>query len=165
MNPTELPIRDLHLPALTGMWPLAPGWWVLILLALGAILWLLHNLARRHAQGAARRHALRQLEVFERAYLKHGNAVAFGTQLSELVRRTMLAYAPRAEVAGLTGDAWLAWLDRDMEAPQFLKGDGRALISVPYQDASTQLDQSQVAVLVDAVRLRLKTPVAESRRC
>ena len=30
MQETPLPLRDLHLPAEVGWWPLAPGWWVLI---------------------------------------------------------------------------------------------------------------------------------------
>ncbi len=27
MEPSELPLRDLHLPDAVGWWPLAPGWW------------------------------------------------------------------------------------------------------------------------------------------
>ncbi|MEM8682735.1 MAG: DUF4381 domain-containing protein [Pseudomonadota bacterium] len=30
MNPTEIPIRDLHLPPEISWWPLAPGWWVIL---------------------------------------------------------------------------------------------------------------------------------------
>lgn len=162
MNPAELPLRDLHLPEATGLWPLAPGWWLLIALACIGLVWLIRQAATQRAHGAARRHALERLAAYERDYVQHGNAVTFGTQLSELLRRTMLAYASRAEVAGLTGDDWLAWLDRDLEVPQFLNGDGRAISSMPYRDPETRVDQSEVAVLVDAVRLRLRTPVADN---
>ena len=63
---------------------------------------------------------------------QHGNAVAFSSEMSELLRRTMLAYAPRAEVAGLTGDAWLAWLDRDFDQPRFQGETGRNKIAVLF---------------------------------
>ena len=62
-------------------------------------------------------------------------------------------------VAGLTGDSWLEWLDRDLATPCFLDGDGRALVTMPYQAPSVEVEQSQIALLVDAVRLRLRTPV------
>lgn len=159
MNPTELPLRDLHLPAPTGWWPLAPGWWLVIVLAVVGLLWLLRRFLRQRAYNAARRHALRQLQVYSRAYTKHRDAVLLGAQLSELLRRTMLAYAPRAEVAGLTGEEWLAWLDRDLDRSHFLHGDGRPLIEWPYRNPDTQIDKSDVAALIDAVRLRLSTAV------
>ena len=40
MDPTQIPLRDLHLPDLIGTWPLAPGWWVLIALLAAGLLWL-----------------------------------------------------------------------------------------------------------------------------
>lgn len=161
MDPTEIPIRDLHLPEAVGWWPLAPGWWVLIVIASVALFFVLRNAYRARVAGTARRHALRQLEMYSRDYVQHGNGVLFGTQLSGLLRRTMLAYAPRADVAGLTGEEWLRWLDRDLDRSHFYSGDGRQLIEWPYQRPDTQFSQSDAAALVDAVRLRIATPVAE----
>ena len=34
MDPEQIPLRDLHLPEAIGWWPLAPGWWILIAIAL-----------------------------------------------------------------------------------------------------------------------------------
>ena len=108
MDPTQIPLRGLHLPDAIGWWPLAPGWWLVIgLLVLSAGL-LLRNALQRRSRSAARRHALRQLEQYSAAFADHGNAVTLGIEVSELLRRAMLAYAPRADVAGLTGEAWLA---------------------------------------------------------
>jgi hypothetical protein len=162
MKPTELPLRDLHLPEPIGWWPLAPGWWLLLALATGVLVWLARRYLAHRRHLAARRHALRQLKAYSRDYARHGNAVLLGTQLSELVRRTMLAYAPRAEVAGLTGEEWLRWLDRDLDRPHFTAGDGRPLIEWPYRSPDTRVDRSDVAALVDAVRLRLATPVGDA---
>ena len=104
MDPQEIPLRGLHLPETVGWWPLAPGWWLLIILAVIAAGWLIRAWLRQRAHAAARRKALRKLEESRSAYAYHGNPVTLGAEVSELLRRTMLAYAPRAEVAGLTGD-------------------------------------------------------------
>ena len=159
MNPEEIPIRDLHLPDAVGWWPLAPGWWAVIALATIGLLWLLRVYLAHRRRGAARRFALRQLEALSSAYAKDGNAVALGSAVSELLRRTMLAYAPRADVAGLTGEEWLEWLDRDLDRSHFVEGDGRPVIEWPYRSVDTEIDRSDVAAFIDAIRLRIETPV------
>jgi hypothetical protein len=114
---------------------------------------------RRRAHSAARRKALRQLEESRSAYAHHGNPIALGAEVSELLRRTMLAYAPRSEVAGLTGDAWLAWLDRDLDQPQFREGPGRSVLELPYRNPETLSGEVDVDGMLAAVRQRLRTPV------
>lgn len=160
MQQTALPLRDLHLPEAVGWWPLAPGWWALIVLAAVGLVWLLLKYRQKRRLSAARRYALKQLKHYHDEYMKHHNAVLLGSQLSELLRRTMLAYTPREKVAGLTGEDWLAFLDRGLERPQFRDGDGRPLVEWPYRGPGFQPDESDVAALLDAVRLRLSTPVA-----
>lgn len=160
MQQTALPLRDLHLPEPVGWWPLAPGWWALMAVAVVGLVWLLLKYRQRWRRSAARRYALRQLRRYVDAYVNHRDAVMLGSQLSALLRRTMLAYAPREKVAGLTGEDWLAFLDRGLERPQFRDGDGRPLVEWPYRGPGFQPDESDVAALLDAVRLRLSTPVA-----
>lgn len=162
MNPEDLPLRDLHLPEPVGLWPLAPGWWVLIALSLALAGWGLWRLFLRWRRGSARRAALAELARLDRAYAEDGDAAALVRGLSSLTRRAMLAYAPRQQVAGLTGREWLAWLDRGMPQPVFEAGPGAGLENLPYRrDAASVAD---VAALVDAVRLRLRTPLPEERR-
>ena len=163
MNPEQIPIRDLHLPETLGWWPLAPGWWVVIGLLLIGLGVLLRRYLQTRARGAARRHALRQLDALLTDYEQHRNVVAFGSQVSELLRRPMLAYAPRKDVAGLTGDEWLAWLDRDLAHPQFLNGPGRRLLELPYRHPQADIPSPDVYALVSAVRQRVATPVGAQR--
>ena len=159
MDPQEIPLRGLHLPEAVGWWPLAPGWWLLIAAAVIAAGLLLRAWLRRRAHAAARRKALRQLEDSRSAYVYHNNPVTLGAEVSELLRRTMLAYAPRAEVAGLTGDEWLAWLDRDLDEPRFRRGAGRSLLDLPYRNPESVADDVDIDGMLAAVRERLQTPV------
>ncbi len=162
MNDDALPLRDLQLPETIGWWPLAPGWWVLIVLfvlGLGYLAWRWFQAWRFNAP---RRFALRELAKFEAAYLEHRNPVILGKRLSELLRRGMLAYAPRADVAGLTGDAWLAWLDRGMPLPYFHTEGGKSLLTLPYRDPDGDFSDIDIGALVSAVRMRLSIPLRET---
>ena len=159
MDPQAIPLRGLHLPETVGWWPLAPGWWLLIALAVAAAAFLIRGWLQRRAHAAARRKALKQLEKSRSAYASHGNPVTLGAEVSELLRRTMLAYAPRAEVAGLTGDEWLAWLDRDLDEPRFREGAGRSLLELPYRNPESVAEDVDIDGLLAAVRERLRTPV------
>lgn len=162
MNPAELPLRDLHLPEPVSWWPLAPGWWLLLALAVTGLAYLAYRWRRAWTRNTARRRALRAVDACVAQYERHGNAVRLGAELSELLRRAMLAYAPRGEVAGLTGEDWLAWLDRGLERPQFVAGDGRPVVEWPYRHPATEIPRSDVAAFVDAVRLRIATPLPEA---
>ncbi len=157
-----LPLRDLHLPEPVGWWPLAPGWWLLILLALLAIAYGLARAYRRRQRGAARRYALRELARHEAEYLEHRDPVTLGKQLSQLLRRLMLAYAPRKEVAGLTGDDWLNWLDRGMPLPYFHTEGGKNLMRMQYRNPQDDFSDVDIGALLAAVRMRLRVPLEES---
>jgi hypothetical protein len=163
VDPEQIPLRDLHLPEAISWWPLAPGWWVLIALALIGLGFLLRIWLRTRARGAARRFALRRIDDLVRDYDAHKNPVVFGAGISALLRRTMLAYAPRLNVAGLTGEEWLAWLDRDLAQPVFVNGPGRQILELPYRNPASELETVDVDRLVAAVRHRLATPVGGSR--
>ncbi|HLU05258.1 MAG TPA: DUF4381 domain-containing protein [Woeseiaceae bacterium] len=162
MDPEQIPLRDLHLPEAIGWWPLAPGWWVLLGLA-GLVLLLLFRKAWvRWREDAARRVALRELARVESTYHESPNPVLLATRLSELLRRTMLAYSPRKEVAGLTGLQWLAWLDRGLDEKPFTEGPGRMLKELPYRRADSPARAVDVDALLKVVRLRLKTRLPEA---
>ena len=159
MDENALPLRDLHLPDVIGWWPLAPGWWVVLTIAVAVLVYLAWRVYKRWQFHAPRRYALRELARFEAEYLEHRNPVVLGKQLSELLRRGMLAYAPREEVAGLTGEAWLAWLDEGMPLPYFHTEGGKSLLNLPYRDPEGDFSDVDVNALVAAVRMRIGAPL------
>ena len=159
MDPTELALRDLHLPEAVGWWPLAPGWWVAIALALFGLGWLLLRAWRKRQFNAPRRYAIRALAAAEAEYLANRNPVALGQQVSALLRRSMLAYAPRHEVAGLTGESWLEWLDQGLPVPYFHTEGGKSLLQLPYRDSDGDFSDIDINALLAAARMRLATPI------
>ncbi|MBF0454473.1 MAG: DUF4381 domain-containing protein [Magnetococcales bacterium] len=150
MNPTPnppLPLHDIHLPPPLSWWPPAPGWWMaaalVILLAL-----LAHLLVRRYKKGALRRETLAHLEQLRENYRQQGDGVALSQHLSILLRRVALSALPKEQVAGLTGEKWLQFLDNfnqpDKKQP-FQKGPGRTLLTAPYQQ---QVDPQEAEALL-----------------
>ena len=159
MDENALPLRDLHLPDVIGWWPLAPGWWVVLAITVGVLAYFTWRLYRRWQFYAPRRFALGELARFEAEYLEHRNPAMLGKQLSELLRRSMLAYTPREEVAGLTGEDWLVWLDDGMPLPYFHTEGGKSLLNLPYRDPEGDFSDVDVNALVAAVRMRIGAPL------
>lgn len=158
MDPEQLPLRDLHLPEAVGWWPLAPGWWLLIALLVFGVAYFIYQALQKWQRNAARRLALRELSQVHREYKSGLDPVTLAVKLSELVRRTMLAYAPRDEVAGLTGRDWLKWLDRGLDEKPFSEGSGRILESLPYLSREVVTNDVDLDGLLQVVKARLQTP-------
>ncbi len=136
MNPQALAsLRDIHLPPAAGWWPPAPGWWLLAGLALLLSALSVRGWMRRRRRGRLAREALARLMEIEREFQGDQDAPALAAKISRLLRQVALRCFPRAEVAGLTGERWLAFLDRALqeEARPFQQGAGRALIEAPYR--------------------------------
>lgn len=136
MDPQKLPLRDIHLPEPVSWWPPAPGWWLVLGLVIvaGALAFWLYR--RPKPRTAPRRLALRELERLQAAYGFHRDSRRLAGELSVLLRRTAISQFPRSEAAGLTGEAWLAYLDQILGQDRFTKGVGRQLISAPYWPAA-----------------------------
>ena len=118
-------LRPLHTPPPIPWWPPAPGWWLLAGLLLATLLGLLWWRRRTHLQRAA----LRELD----ALVQSGEATESQlAALNRLLKRYALACWPHSEVASLSGEAWLAFLDAHGGGTGFSEGPGRALLIGPY---------------------------------
>jgi len=127
-----LPLRDIHLPDPISWWPPAIGWWIVSAAALLLIVTAV-GLVRRWRRVTVAKLALRELDALQTdTTLTTAEKLR---KLSVLLRRAGLSAFPREEVAGLTGEAWLEWLDRPLKTPRFSQGAGRALLDAPYRPA------------------------------
>jgi hypothetical protein len=107
------PLAQLHPlrePPDPGWWPPAPGWWLLaalVLLALLALAWLLW---RHHRQRRYRREAIARLEALH-AECTANPDMDFGASCNRLLKSVALRSFPRRQVASLSGEAWIAFLN------------------------------------------------------
>ncbi len=110
----ELPLRDIHLPDSVSMWPLAPGWWLLLALALLlplAIYLIRYWTHYRKYRSNLKKTALLQLKQ-TRLRCEQTDPAECLREVSSLLRRVALSYDAREKVASLTGDNWIKHLDQ-----------------------------------------------------
>ncbi len=118
------------MPEAIGWWPPAMGWWLVAILApllIFLLIWLYKRLTRKTAIKTAKK-ILAQIKHDKT--LDNCRKVA---ELSVLVRRVAISVAPREQTAGLTGQAWLAYLDSSVKGSPFSEGVGRHLSDAPYR--------------------------------
>lgn len=147
MNPDPLAeLRDIHLPPAVSWWPPAVGWWLLLLIAVllvVVVIWwkqrseALKNKPVIYSRIEVVDAALAELSQLENAIKAGGNAKTMAAGLSRLLRRSaMRLSANPSDVAGLTGEAWLLWLDTQWQEDAFCENVGRQLIQAPYRPES-----------------------------
>lgn len=148
MNPTlpELPLRDIHLPSAIAWWPPAPGWWVLLGIAL-VFLFCIILLVKYLLKPTLKKQASKQLRTIENVFQKTGNATQCVADLSVFLRHAFLSRGVHSNSAGITGIAWLQLLEQSLDAPEFSQGSGRILLKGPYQETVDGAEVDQVIQL------------------
>lgn len=143
-------LRGLHLPPPVSLWPPAPGWWMLLVVIVlfgAAVGYAFVQWRRRSGLRAARAELVR----LRSAYRKHGDTVALAAGLSQLLRGRAVSCYPRERVAGLTGAAWLEFLDRSAASRHFVHGPARAIASVPFRRTCDVADRRAQARLGESL--------------
>jgi hypothetical protein len=101
-------LRDIHLPDAVSWWPLAPGWWALLVIVLVAAACLLGlELKRRRS---LKYRALKELEELKRARVLQQTPQELASELCVLVRRIMLSQVDGRRYANTHGEAWGQYL-------------------------------------------------------
>lgn len=152
-------LRDIHAPEAIAWWPPAPGWWLVLLAVLLLAAALIAVYRQRQLSVRLRRDALAELAHIQRDFQQEGDVVGLAAQLSILLRRIAVARGDRVDVAGLSGSAWLRYLDETGRTQAFSEGPGQVLITAPYQPKV----EVEPHVLIDTVsrwieRVDLKKP-------
>lgn len=110
-------------PPAISMMPQTSGWLVIAGLVLLAVLYAAWRWRVRFLENAYRRRALAEL----------ASCGQDPVLIANVLRRTALAAFPRKDVASLTGDLWLSFLDRTGAGGEaFLRGAGRSVAFAPY---------------------------------
>lgn len=130
-------LHDIHLPPPIGWWPLAPGWYLLAASMIIACVALGLKLRRYHINGHAKREALRALAMYQKQYEEDKNSQSGSANVSALLKRVALAYYPRTRVAGLQGEAWIAFLNSSVKQVNFTP-IRPLLLELPYRPSHSQ---------------------------
>lgn len=136
-------MNDLIEPAAPAPIPLIPqtwGWAVLALILLALAGWGVMRALARHRATAYRRAALEELA-----------RATTGAEAAAILRRAALAGYPRAEVAGLVGADWLAFLDHTGPAP-LPPEVGAELLAAPWRDETAPPSPALRAALAGWLR-------------
>ena len=149
---TELPIREIHLPDPISWWPLAFGWWLvlaasILFLILGAMI------IRKLLKATLRKEAFKALDLIEKSYKESDNGGQCLVEISALLRRVVLSRRDSFKSGGITGRAWLEFLDQSLKEPEFSQGAGQILLSGPYQ---RDVNSEEVSKLLQLCRKWVK---------
>lgn len=148
MNPNPLDqLRDIHLPSEgISFWPLAPGWWlVLIALLLTAFLALFFWLRTRRRRGIVSQSLKAVADLEKNASL---SAQEWLAEVSSLLRRVVISLYGRDRVAGLVGSDWMTFLDAQGKTTDFTQGAAKVLADQPYAP-SVDYDRKAVTASVN----------------
>ena len=140
----DLPLRDIHLPEAIGWFPPALGWWLLIIfvpIISYFFIALLQKIFKKTALKEAQK-LLQQLQNNEAL-----SPLEKVSELSMLLRRVSISRDEKS--GGLTGRAWLDYLDSTLNDAPFKNGIGRCFVDAPYQkELPADVDLSALFELV-----------------
>lgn len=152
MNPLLEQLHDIEGLDSISAWPLALGWWVLIVAGIFVIGTAAFLIAYRlRFIRSWRNDTFLKIAILEKD-LSDTTARETIIALSEYLRRIALKRFSREECAALVGKDWLKWLaEHDPKGFDWI-AKGAYLVEVPYAPACSHLSCSQVKELIQAVK-------------
>lgn len=120
-NPDPLSeLAGIHLPEPVGIWPLAPGWWILLIAILVSAFFLTRTLRAQWKRKRICSFAIKELDKCLAAFTakaSQADAQAMGqlslnyvSEVNAVLRRVALKHYPFGKIASLSGDDWIAFL-------------------------------------------------------
>jgi hypothetical protein len=163
MDPSDIlaQMRDIHMPPEPGLWPPAPGWWLLGIVVLIGLGWLVRQGWQALARYRLYRRVARELAIICERHQQHGDAQKLTAEISRLLRRAALREHERERAAGLIGDNWLTFLDQTGHTETFSTGPGRCLATAPYGGHADPVDAEALA---GTVRRWLRMNLGQARQ-
>ncbi len=124
-------LHDIHLPASPELWPLAPGWWIVLgLIALLSVVIGIYWWRKRRWHS----YILAQIEtVINKPDTDLSQQLA---GLSSILRRVALKRYPREQVAALHGQQWLDFVQQTSKDKHFDRNIIQPLAEGLYQSKS-----------------------------
>lgn len=134
-------LKDLQLPDAVSIFPLAPGWYaviiLLVLIALALGYWQIRSL-RKQRKVANIVGLLNNIKLQDNPQLL--------AEVSILLKRVAREKFPEQQPQNLFGEKWLQFLDNSGKTTEFTQGAGRILLEV-YQNKELENPSACLAVV------------------
>ncbi len=158
-------LHEILLPDPVSWMPQTVGWYaVLGLIVVLAGCWV-YGRFRRIRKNRYRRFALAELEVIEQDLQQPEKRARALAEIPVLVKRTALAAFPRSEVAGLSGEKWLTFLDKTLAGKGFTGNVGRLLPELAYAPGPriSKVPDETIGKLIQLIRQWIQAHKGEDR--
>lgn len=142
-------LHDIMVPDAVGLFPLAPGWYMVALLGLALLFYVV---VRRYAQYKKRRYkreALREISTYSSK--SRETALALLT----LAKRVGIAAYGREKIAPLSGESW--WDFMESHSRVKMSRELRGTIATLLYDDSAQSSVSDFSAIKSLTTLWIKT--------
>lgn len=147
-------LRDVHLPAEVSWWPLAYGWWILIVLSALGVTALIYYFFRNRKQNAYRHSAIRELNIAYTLCQQKNDVAAYLQSANAILKRSVLHFSKQHDAASQSGQAWLNTLARstsgelslelkDALASQVYRANAQADINLVHRELCNWLRTHQ----------------------
>lgn len=135
-NPLDQ-LRDIHLPTDINYFELAPGWWFLIIISIFLMLFYFLRRGKKYHQQNSK---IRQKSFYLAPAHKELEQIAMLpasslsiSQLSGLLKRVCLLGYPKQQVASLSGEAWIQFLNQQSQQEYFNHEQQKAFTELMYR--------------------------------
>ncbi|NCF36486.1 MAG: DUF4381 family protein [Gammaproteobacteria bacterium] len=127
-----LELKDIRSPGEPEWWLLAPAQLLLIILAVSGCGLLLFWLRRRRRRRLLRLVAS-ELRGISTSFAEHGDTQHLSLQLARWLKQVAILAFPERQPQGLTGFAWLVFLDETLGDDRFSAGHGKIFGNTVYR--------------------------------
>ena len=151
-------IDELVLPEPVSWMPQTLAWYVFAAVCLLMTVIMMYRLVLRWWNNKYRRVALETIKTLECNRALASNPC----ELMRVLKATALVSFPRVEVAQLSGQAWLEFLNEHCSAVDFCGETGRWLLRVNYSQIEEAIDQDRYDKAIKLVKVWIKKHHATS---
>jgi hypothetical protein len=114
-----LELRDIHLPGDPSVWPLAFGWWLLIIF----LCILIYVLVKKWQQLRKQKQMINLMQIeldgINENFENHKNKHKLASEISELLKRFVRHVLRDNNATSLTGAAWVDYLNKQSASNHF----------------------------------------------
>ena len=103
-------LRDVHLPDAISWWPLAWGWWVLLVIVLCAVSVLVWQIKRSINKNRYRGLAITELESVIAQWREDDNSIAYLQSANSVLKRAVLHTSQDSSLTTTSGKTWVGLL-------------------------------------------------------